>query len=181
MDRLDAGDKVFSFAGSGQVMGDVPVVGDWNGDGRTKVGLFRQGFLWILDYNGNGVLEANIDKVFGFGGIAGDVPVVGDWTGTGTSKVGIVRQGFLWILDANGNYAFDGTGPGQDLVFPYGGFQGDIPMVGDWSGTGVSQVGLYRQGFLWVLDANGNRQIDGGDFIFAYGGLGGDKPVAGKW
>jgi hypothetical protein len=42
--------------------GDVPVVGDWNGDGRAKVGLFRQGFFWILDYNGDGVFEQGIDK-----------------------------------------------------------------------------------------------------------------------
>lgn len=75
--------------------------GDWNGDGRTKVGLFRQGFFWILDYNGNGVFEPNIDKVFSYGGVTGDAPVVGDWMGTGTSKVGIVRQGFRWILNAN--------------------------------------------------------------------------------
>ena len=100
---------------------------------------------------------------------------------TGASKVGIARQGFLWILDANGNYTFDGPGPGQDLVFPYGGYPGDVPLVGDWSGTGVSQAGLFRQGFLWVLDANGNRQIDAADYIFAYGGISRDKPVAGKW
>jgi hypothetical protein len=32
--------------------GDIPQVGDWNGDGRTKVGIFQSGF-WALDYNGS--------------------------------------------------------------------------------------------------------------------------------
>ena len=137
--------------------------------------------MWILDYNGNGVLESNIDKVFGFGGIGGDVPIVGDWNGTGGSKPGLVRQGFLWILDVNDSYV-TGITPGQgQVVFPFGGYPGDGPLVGDWRGTGASQVGLFRQGFLWVLDANGNRQIDAADYIFAYGGLLRDKPVVGKW
>src|ERR1019366_6898418 len=96
--QFDAGDYVYNL-GVGTQPGDVPVVGDWNGDGRTKVGLFRQGFFWILDTNGNGVFEQSTDSAFAFGGVAGDVPVVGDWTGTGTSKIGVVRQGFFWILD----------------------------------------------------------------------------------
>src|SRR5208283_4770102 len=178
---LDAGDAVFNLH-IGKSQGDVPVVGDWNGDGRSKVGYFRQGFLWILDTNGNHVFEQGIDQVYAFGGVVGDVPVVGDWTGTGTSKIGVFRQGFLWVLDANGNGTYDGPS-GGDLLFPYGGIPGDVPVVGDWTGTSISQVGIFRQGFLWALDANGNHQIDGPDvdYIFGYGGIPGDKPVVGKW
>ena len=108
---FDSGDAVYNL-GVGTQPADLPVVGDWNGDGRTKVGLFRQGFFWILDYNGDGVFEQGTDKTYAFGGVAGDVPVVGDWTGTGTSKIGLVRYGYFWILDANGNGTFDGTSPG---------------------------------------------------------------------
>jgi len=181
---FDAGDYVYDL-GVGTQPSDLPVVGDWNGDGRTKVGLFRQGFFWILDYNGNGVFEQGIDKAFPFGGVAGDVPVVGDWTGTGTSKVGLVRYGFFWILDANGNDQFDGTGPFQDYAFAYGGTMGDVPVVGDWNGSGTSKVGVFRFGYFWVLDANGNRAFDGTgpgqDLAFPFGGIAGDKPVVGKW
>jgi hypothetical protein len=183
-EQFDAGDAVYNL-GVGTQAGDLPVVGDWNGDGRTKVGLFRQGFFWILDYNGNGVFEQGIDKTYAFGGQAGDVPVVGDWTGTGTSKIGLVRQGFFWILDANGNGTFDGTGAGQDFAFAFGGIAGDVPVVGDWNGDGTSKVGMFRQGFFWVLDANGNHQFDGTgpgqDLAFAFGGISGDVPVVGKW
>jgi hypothetical protein len=182
--QFDAGDAVYNL-GVGTQAGDVPVVGDWNGDGRTKVGLFRQGFFWILDTNGDGVFEQGIDTTYAFGGQAGDAPVVGDWTGTGTSKIGVVRQGFFWILDANGNGTFDGTGPGQDFAFPFGGIAGDVPVVGDWNGDGTSKVGVFRQGFFWVLDANGNHQFDGTgpgqDLAFAFGGISGDVPVVGKW
>ena len=167
--QLDAGDAVFNLH-IGTSPGDIPVVGDGNGDGRSKVGYFRQGFLWILDYNGNGVYEPGIDKSYTFGGVAGDVPVVGDWTGTGTGKIGIYRQGGLWILDANGNGTQDATDP----VFGYGGIAGDLPVVGDWTGTGTSNVGIFRQGFLWILDANGNRIEDAPDPVFSFGGVTGD-------
>ena len=121
---FDAGDQVFTFAGAGRSPGDIPVVGDWNGDGRSKIGFFRQGFLWVLDYNGDGILEQGVDRVFGYGGMPGDVPIVGDWAGTGISQVGIVRQGFLWILDVNGNETTNGA-----LVFPFGGYPGDVPVA----------------------------------------------------
>ena len=32
--------------------GDLPVAGDWNGDGNDEVGVFRNG-VWYLDLNGN--------------------------------------------------------------------------------------------------------------------------------
>jgi hypothetical protein len=64
------------------VTGDVPVVGNWNGDGLgTKVGVFRDGYYWVLDYNGDRVFDTG-DLAFPYGGIAGDVPVVGQWFST---------------------------------------------------------------------------------------------------
>lgn len=167
--------RIYFFGG---IAGDLPVVGDWNGSGTSKIGIFRQGFEWILDFNGNGTFDG-ADKVYQYGGQAGDVPVVGDWTGSGTSKIGIFRQGFFWILDSNGDGIFE---QGIDATFPFGGISGDIPVVGDWNGTGFTKVGVFRLGFFWVLDANGNRLFDQGvDFAFAFGGISGDKPITGCW
>ncbi len=182
--QLTAADKVYNL-GVGIQAGDVPVVGDWNGDGKTKVGLFRAGFFWILDTNGNGVFQQGIDQTFAFGGVAGDVPVVGDWSGTGTSKIGLFRQGFFWILDYNGNGILDNVNQaGGDQAFSFGGIAGDVPIVGDWNGDGRGKVGVFRGGYFWVLDANGNHTFDGTatgqDLAFPFGGVLGDKPVVGK-
>jgi len=62
--------------------GDVPVVGDWTGDGITKVGMYRDGFLWVLDSDDPSVTSATGQATiiaFAFGGAAGDVPIVGKW------------------------------------------------------------------------------------------------------
>ena len=165
-------DRSYQFGG---LPGDIPVVGDWTGNGTSKIGLYRNG-LWILDTNGNGTFDAS-DVVTPFGGIAGDVPVVGDWTGNGTSKIGVVRAGYLWILDTNGNGTFDAA----DAVFGFGGITGDVPVVGDWNGSGTSKVGVFRLGFFWVLDTNGDHAFTAGEQAFPFGGIPGDIPVVGKW
>ena len=73
--------------------GDIPVVGDWNGDGKTKIGVFRNG-SWYLDANGNNTWEPGVDAAISFG-MAGDIPVVGDWNGNGKTKIGVFRNGKL--------------------------------------------------------------------------------------
>jgi hypothetical protein len=179
---IDAGDAFFNL-GVGMDPSDIPVVGDWNGTGTSKVGIFRAGFLWLLDYNGDQTYSGPpTDRAYFFGGVSGDLPVTGDWTGSGTSKIGIFRLGFYWLLDANGNGTYDGNGVGQDYAFPYGGVPQDLPVVGDWNGSGITKVGVFREGFFWVLDGNnpGDSTHSVG-LAFAFGGISGDKPVVGKW
>jgi hypothetical protein len=64
---------------------DRPVVGDWTGDGRAKIGFVRpnatlNNLQWFLDRNNNGVLQGcNIDLCRGPFGAATDIPVAGAW------------------------------------------------------------------------------------------------------
>ena len=43
------------FSSFGGFAEDIPVVGDWTGNGIAKIGIYRNG-AWYLDQNGNGVL-----------------------------------------------------------------------------------------------------------------------------
>jgi hypothetical protein len=178
-----------SFTGPGGfVTGDMPVVGDWTGDGNSKVGIYRSSTgTWYLDANNNGVFDSG-DYQYQFGGISGDIAFAGDWLGIGKSCVGIYRSnGSVWLLDLNCNGAFDNA-PG-DAFFPFGGIAGDVPVVGNWTGSGT-RVGVVRkyapagvpQGnpFYWVLD---NGAANAGTSAaahqpdisrcFAFGGLAG--------
>jgi hypothetical protein len=187
---------ISSFTGPGGFTpGDVPVAGDWTGDGRTKVGIYRASTgQWFLDSNNNGIFDAG-DPTYGFGGLPGDMPFVGDWNGLGKSCIGIYRStGSMWLLDLNGNGKFDNTP--IDAFFPFGGLSGDVPVVGAWTGgnTGVGVVRKYAPGgvpqgepFFWVLDAGaanaGNLPVNhtASTNAFAFGGLTGDVFVTGDW
>jgi protocatechuate 3,4-dioxygenase beta subunit len=76
------------------VSGAVPVTGDWNGDGTTKIGVFYDGF-WFLDLNGDG--RWGKEDLWARLGQAGDRPVAGDWDGDGKTDIGIF--GPAWAGD----------------------------------------------------------------------------------
>ena len=158
---------------------DVPVMGDWNGDGKTKIGIYNNG-TWILDYNGNGVWEGpGVDKtIYWSTGQAGEVPAAGDWNGDGKTKIGIYSNG-TWILEYNGNYAWDGTG--VDKLIYFGG-PGYMPMMGDWNGSGWTKIGAYNVSGTWAIDYNGNFVWDGTsiDRLTFFGGPDW-LPVVGDW
>lgn len=130
--RTDLIDHSFSY-GHG---GDIPIAGDWNGDGTTKIGVFREG-KWLLDIDGNGRYEAS-DIEIDWTGHAGQ-PVVGDFNGDGITDIGLFHQG-RWHVDTNNDRALDAL----DTAFEMGG-AGDVPMVGDWDGDGIDEAAIYRQ------------------------------------
>jgi hypothetical protein len=55
----------------------------------------------------------------------------------------------------------------------------DLPIVGDWTGTGVKRIGIFRNG-TWILDINSDGVIDAGDKTVSFGQAG-DVPVVGDW
>lgn len=129
--RSDLIDHVFYFGAPS----DIPVTGDWNGDGVDTIGVFNNG-VWILDVNGDGHWspgETMIEL-----GQGGDIPVVGDWDGDGVDDLGVYRDG-VFMLDSNHDHVLDA----QDKVFELGG-SSDKPVVGDWDGDGRDDVGVYR-------------------------------------
>ena len=154
--------------------GDLPVVGDWTGDGVAKVGIYRSSTgIWYLDANNNGVFDdpgstcfqvscvpAGADYKFNaVGGEPYDLPVAGNWNnmpGVSGFKdcVGVARSIGLdpsgkpvygnWLLDSNCNGVFEGNGSGPDAFFGFGGLAGDVPVIGNWAG-GMTRVGVVRK------------------------------------
>jgi hypothetical protein len=191
-DGIFLGDGIFNY---GQpptaTVTDQPVVGDWNGDGRSKFGIFRCDTTagtckFILDVLGRKAFDST-SAVYTFG-VPGDVPVASNWNGTtNQDSIGVFRlsaiSGFAlpqgqWIVDSNGNGTFDGA----DVTPFFYGQQGDIPVVGNW-GNAVpvrKRIGIFRPSPLgaWVLDVNGNNAYDAADPVFFFGQTG-DVPVVG--
>ncbi|MDP7017150.1 MAG: SdrD B-like domain-containing protein [Pirellulaceae bacterium] len=130
--RADVIDHVFAYG----MAHDKAIAGDWNGDGVSSIGVFRNG-EWRLDLNGDGRWSDDHDGSFTFGQ-AGDLPVVGDFDGDGVDDIGVYRNG-AWTLDTNHNRELDA----HDKVFELGG-AGELPVTGDWDGDGVDEPGVYR-------------------------------------
>src|SRR5262249_51635860 len=72
----------------------TPVVGDWTGDGTTKIGVFING-EWYLDLNGDGRWDEG--DLWPKLGSRDDLPVTGDWDGDGKTDIGIF--GPAWPRD----------------------------------------------------------------------------------
>jgi hypothetical protein len=167
-------EDVFSFG----VSGDLPVAGDWNGDGITNFGVYRPSSGFYLDYNGNGAWDNTTeDRFFPFG-ITGDQPVAGDWNADGKSEIGVWRpsSGSFW-LDQNGNGAWDN---GIDKMYFFG-IEGDLPVSGDWNADGKSEIGIRRPSLgTFFVDYNSNGAWDESDQAYQFGATK-DLPLAGDW
>jgi len=113
--------------------GDIPVMGDWNGDGTYTVGVVR-GNQWLLrNENSAGFSEIN----FKFGS-PGDIPVVGDWNGDGVFGIGMRRPNSnLWRLRETP------SGGRAQRTFRFG-TATDVPVAGDWNGDGTFGIGVVR-------------------------------------
>jgi fibronectin type 3 domain-containing protein len=187
---LNANDRLDSCStdrclGPFGMSGDLPVAGDWNGDGISQIGVFRPSTgKWYLDLNGNGQLDScGVDGCFGPFGMSGDLPVAGDWNGDGRAQIGVFRASTgKWYLDLNGNGQWDGCN--IDGCYGPFGVSGDLPVAGDWNADGITRIGVFRPSTgKWYLDLNGNGQLDGCGVDGCYGpfGMSGDRPVVGKW
>jgi hypothetical protein len=179
-------DGVDLFVGPFGKAGDLPVVGDWDGSGKTKIGVKRPTkSRWELDFNGNGKWDGcTVDRCGSLGGTV--KPVVGDWNGLGDGLAKGMIGFFLpsksqWQLDLNGNGAWNSK---IDLLLKPFGQNGDLPVVGDWDGSGTAKIGVFDPATgLWELDRNGNGQWDGCAVDICLGPFGqqGDLPVIGNW
>ncbi len=155
--------------------GDVPFVGDWDCDGVDTPGLYRQsdGFAYLRNSTTQGVA----DRTFFFGNPS-DVPLAGDFNGDGCDTLSIYRPSNQRFYVIN-KLGINGGGLGAaDFDFLFGN-PGDRPVVGDWDGDGIDEIGLHREttGFFYYRNTLTTGIADG-QFYF---GDPGDRFVSGDW
>jgi hypothetical protein len=158
---------------------DLPLTGDWNGDGFDEIGVRRPGTRrFYLDINGSNNWDA-ADVATEFFGWKNDIPVAGDWNGDGKDELGLRRPSTKrFYLDMNGNNVWDAG----DIESDDFGWRKDIPITGDWNGDGKDEIGLRRPGTKrFYLDVNGSNSWDSGDIITEPFGWPADIPVVGDW
>ena len=142
--------------------GDTPVMGDWDGNGTTNVGVFRRSAASVFHLKRP--KRAALDITYGR---PTDQPISGDWNGDGKIDVGVRRPGSMAFLLRKP----DGT----TTTVPLGRLS-DFALTGDWNGDGRTDLGVWHPSTrVFTL-----RTSTGAISTVTLGSLG-DRPVAGDW
>ena len=133
---------------------DQPLVGDWDGDGRTDVGLRRARAATYVLRPASGAADVRI----AFGAVE-DRAVAGDWDGDGTTEIGLWRPSTstFWLRRADGSVT----------KVPLGSVT-ELPVTGDWNGDGATDLGTGVGIAIFVLICTGGGLYTLGGVVYGF-------------
>jgi Right handed beta helix region/FG-GAP-like repeat len=130
---------------------------DFDGDGLSDIGVYRNGIWFIRRSLDGGTASA------GWGGLPQDRPVPGDYDGDGKADIAVYRDGTWFIIQSS---------DGAQISVGWGGGAQDIALPADYDGDGKTDIAVYRDGIWFII-----RSSDAGVTAIGWGGLPQDIPV----
>ncbi len=132
----------FGLTGNGTTSADFPIPGDYDGDGKFDIAVYRFGQTpannFIIAQSSDGAIIYRQ-----FGNFNTDYVLPGDYDGDGKYDLAVARTGATgtsplvwWILNSS-------TGGTRTQTF---GRSSDTPAQGDYDGDGRTDLAIWRQG-----------------------------------
>jgi hypothetical protein len=142
---------VMNFGGWAATANAKPLVGDFNGDGKTDIALTGPSgwaSLPVAFSNGNGsfnVTNLAIPNFAGWAATANAKTLVGDFNGDGKTDVALTGSSgwaSLPVAFSNGNGSFNVTNLAITNFAAWAAAANAAPLVGDFNGDGRTDVAL---------------------------------------
>ena len=148
---------------------DVPVVGDWDGDGKADLAVYRgpaiAGGQSRFYYRPS--TQPNVDFITIINGVGGK-PVVGDFDGDGKIDPTLISPSGIWGIRRSSDNQI------MEVSF---GLSTDIPVPADYDGDGLTNIAVFRpSNGTWYTSTNPQNNYGAIQF-----GASGDLPVAGDY
>lgn len=126
----------------------LPLLGDWNGDGRTDIGTFENGNWRFATSTGSSFLADTLPGV----NIGNGSPLTGDFNGDGIMDLGVFNQGTWTLAPGNGT---DFTSAGT-FSFSLGDGNGlNQHLTGDFNGDGLTDIAFLSSDQLTIGSSDG--------------------------
>ena len=132
----------FGTTGNGTTAFDTPIPGDYDGDGKLDIAVYRFGQAPLNNY----IIKRSSDNVVSyqqFGNFNSDYILPGDYDGDGKYDLAVGRTGgtatspmVWWILNSSTNTT-------RTQTF---GISSDLPVQGDYDGDARTDIAIYRRG-----------------------------------
>ena len=127
----------------GTIASHVHVLNDYDGDGKSDLAYYRNGYWSIYAMAGDLICyEA------GLWGGANAIPVPGDFDGDGKSDLAYYRNGYWSIYLMSGSVFCYESGPWGEA--------NAIPVPGDYDGDGKTDLAYYRNGYWSIYTMAGD-------------------------
>jgi uncharacterized delta-60 repeat protein len=151
--------------------GDVPVSGDWDGDGKADLAVYRDGPSTggqsYFYYRPSSSPEVDFRAIAW--GAAGDKSVSGDFDGDGKLDAAVFRpsNSYWYILRSSDS---------QFVQQPFG-LATDVPVPADYNGDGATDIAVYRPSTgHWYTSTDPQNNYGAIQF-----GISGDIPTPGDF